>query len=642
MPGSILGNAVRRVEDPAILLGHAEYVDDLPIPGILTLVLVRSQVAHARIRSIDISAALEMPGVSAVYTSENLDLPADPGLMKLHELLERPLLAQGKVRFVGDVVAAVVAESRGAGVDASEAVVIEYDPLPAVVDMEAALAPGAPLLFEALGTNLATSTVAGNSADPLAGAEVVVRGRFENQRVAVAPMEGNAIAVVPGDDGDGHELTVFVATQMPHLFHGRPVALAGLEPERVRVVAPYVGGAFGGKVWCPEHILAICLARELGRPVKWVETRSENMIAMGHGRAQVQYVEMGYTRDGVIVGARCRFIGDAGAYGGFGGALVAGPTRMMAQGVYRIPAISYEAAVSLTNTTPTGAFRGAGRPEAAAYLERIMDMAADELAIDPTELRRKNFIAPDAFPYTTAMGTVYDNGEYDRALTEALRVVGYDELRSEQAERRARGDTKLLGIGMAAYVEITGFPGSEYGDVEVHPDGTATIKVGTSAHGQGHATSFSMIVADQLGIPIEAIRFVQSDTAEVPRGGGTGGSRSLQLGGNAVNGAAAMVLARARELAAQLLEASVDDIVVTDDGLIGVVGVPSRALSWAELSPRQPTRGIRCEASSISRRPRQPSRSARTSPWSKSTPRPASSRSCASSRSTIVVGSSIR
>jgi carbon-monoxide dehydrogenase large subunit len=308
------------------------------------------------------------------------------------------------------------------------------------------------------------------------------------------------------------------------------------------------------------------------------------MVAMPHGRAQVQYVELGARRDGRIVGLRVRVVGDAGAYAGFGGALAIGPTRTMAQGVYRIPALGYDVAVALTNTTPVGAFRGAGRPEAAAFLERIMDMTAVELGLDPAVIRRRNFIAPDQFPFTTQVGTTYDCGDYDAPLTEALRIAGYDELRAEQARRRAAGERWSLGIGISTYVEITaGGGGSEFGAVAVHPDGSATIRVGTSAHGQGHATSFGMLVADTLGIPLESVRFVQSDTATGPTGGGTGGSRSLQLGGSAVHTAAEKVLEQASELAAALLEADVHDIVPADGGL-GVAGVPDRTVGWPALA----------------------------------------------------------
>ncbi|MGH3322722.1 MAG: xanthine dehydrogenase family protein molybdopterin-binding subunit, partial [Streptosporangiaceae bacterium] len=589
MAGSILGNAVRRIEDPDLLLGRGTYVDNLRFEGtqgVLHLAFVRSPIAHGHVHAIDTRGAAAAPGVVAVYTGADLGIPAYHPFVVLNERCPRPPLADGKVRFVGEAVAVVVAETQTAAVDATELVDVDYEPLPEAIDPEAALAPDAPLQFEELGSNLAAGAREADGADPLAGADVIVRARLENQRVAVVPMEGNAIAVVPGDgENDDHDLTVYVSTQMPHLFHRRAAELFGVAAERIRVVSPHVGGAFGSKAGVSaEHGVAIATARKLGRPVKWVETRSENMIAMPHGRGQVQYVELGTQTDGTIVGLRCRVIADAGAYAGFGGALAIGPTYMMAQGVYRIPSIGFDVAVALTNTTPMGAFRGAGRPEAAALLERIIDMAADQLDIDPAEIRRRNFPRPEEFPFTTAVGTTYDTGDYDKALTEALRLADYDKLRDEQAERRTRGDRRALGIGLSTYVEVTaGGGGEEYGSVEVHDDGTATVKAGTSAHGQGHATSFAMLVADRLGIPMGSIRFVQSDTAAVPRGGGTGGSRSLQMGGNAVYQAAGAVLERARELAASLLEANVDDIVVTDDGRLGVAGVPSEALTWGEL-----------------------------------------------------------
>jgi carbon-monoxide dehydrogenase large subunit len=590
VPGSILGTAVRRVEDPDLLLGRATFVDDLQIADCCQLVFVRSPYAHARIVSVDVDDARAMPGVVAVYTAADLDLPLYEGLMSLNDRCKRAPLATDKVRFAGDTVAAVIAESRTAAMDAAEAVVVEYDPLDAVTDPEEALAEGAPPQFEELGSNLAAAITPRDEDDPLADAEVVVRARIENQRIAVMPMEGNAVVALPGDDGSGHDLTVYVSTQMPHGFVNKLAGMFDFDAATARVIAPHVGGAFGGKPGLgAEHCVVVAAARRLGRPVKWVETRSENLVAMPHGRGQVQYVELGCKRDGTITGMRCRIVGDAGAYAGFGGALAMGPTRMMAQGVYRIPKISFECAIALTNTTPMGAFRGAGRPEAAALLERIIDIAAAELGLDPVEMRRRNFLQPDEFPYTTRMRTVYDSGAYDTALTAALEASGYDELRAEQAERRARGSRCMLGIGVSAYVEVTaGGGGGEYASVTVNADGTATIHVGTSAHGQGHATSFAMIVADRLHIPLEDVHFVQSDTAVVPTGGGTGGSRSLQLGGSAVLDASEGVVSQAREIAATMLEANPDDIVITDDGRVGVAGVPARALTWAELASRAP------------------------------------------------------
>ncbi|MHB1929565.1 MAG: xanthine dehydrogenase family protein molybdopterin-binding subunit [Acidimicrobiales bacterium] len=583
MTGSLLGNRVPRVEDPQLLTQGGTYVADVAVPGLLHLAFVRSPFAHARVVSVEVSEAAARPGVAAVWTADDLDLPDVHGFMVLNPAAGRPPLARGRVRFVGDGVAAVIADTAAHAEDATEAVVVDYDPLPAVVDPEAALAGGAPLQFAGIEGNLAAGARDPEGPDPLDGADRVVRLRLHNQRVAVVPMETNAITAVP--DGDG--LTVWVSTQMPHGFHRQLCEVLGLDPERVRVIAPHVGGAFGAKAGLgAEHAVVVAAARRLGKPVAWAETRSESMVATPHGRGQIDYVEMGFDAGGCITGLSCRVVSDAGAYAGFGGALGMGPTRMMASGVYRIPRVRFDVAVALTNTTPMGAFRGAGRPEAAEYLERVMDVAATEMGIDPVELRRRNLVGADEFPFTTPTGTTYDCGDYARALDEAVRVAGYEQLRAEQARRREAGERWLLGVGVAVYVEVTGGGGTEYGAVEVDADGGATIRVGTSGHGQGHATSFGMIVADRLGVALEKVRFVQSDTALVPRGGGTGGSRSLQLGGTAVAAAADGVLRRARDLAADALEADVADIVVTDDGRLGVAGVPARALGWAELAAR--------------------------------------------------------
>jgi aerobic carbon-monoxide dehydrogenase large subunit len=583
--GSILGNAVRRTEDPRILIGEATYFDDEPVQGLLHLAFVRSTIAHARVESVDVSDAAAVPGVAAVYTAADLGLTPLQGFAMVPPVFARPPLASETVRFVGDIVAAVVAEARSQAVDAAELVVVDYDPLPAVVDPEAALEDAAPVLFPDHGSNLAVEFNFGEDPSVLDGADVVVEGRFLNQRLAAVPMEPNGILVEPGTDDGRDALTVRVPTQSPHGVRDPLAAAVGLEPEQVRVIATAVGGGFGAKAGMyPEFAIAAAIARKLGRPVKWSESRSENMIAMSHGRGQVQHIEMGLKRDGTIVGVRGRVVAEAGAYPNIGSFL---PflTRSMAQGVYRIPKIELNAVSAATNTTPTGAYRGAGRPEATAFLERILDMAADELDIDPVEIRRKNFLPPDDFPLTTVTGANYDVGEYAKALDEAVRVAGYDELRREQTARRDRGDVRQLGVGVSAYVEVTaGGLFEEYGAVEVHEDGTVTATVGTSAHGQGHETAFAMIVAELLGVPMESVRIVQSDTALVPRGTGTMGSRSLQIGGSAVHKAGEQVLEKARQLAAHLLEAGVDDIVLHDGAKVGVAGVPATALSWAELA----------------------------------------------------------
>ncbi|MBK5289632.1 MAG: molybdopterin-dependent oxidoreductase, partial [Acidimicrobiia bacterium] len=402
-----------------------------------------------------------------------------------------------------------------------------------------------------------------------------------NQRVAAVPMEPNGIVVT--HDGDG--LLVRLPTQAPHSVAGGIATAAGLPVEKIRVIAPAVGGGFGAKMdMYVEYAIAVKAAQVLGRPVKWTETRSENMVSMTHGRAQIQYVDLGLKRDGTITALRAKVFQDSGAYPAMGAFLVYF-TRSLAQGVYAIPKIELNSQSSATNTTTTAAYRGAGRPEATEMLERIIDMAAHELGIDPVEIRRKNLLPPEAFPLTTVTGANYDVGEYAKALDEACRVAGYDTLRAEQAERRARGDIKQLGIGVSTYVEVTaGGVFQEYAAIEVNDDGTATATVGTSAHGQGHETSFSMIVQELLGIPMDQVTIVQSDTALVPRGSGTMGSRSLQIGGSALYKASEEVLAKAKTLAAHLLEANVDDIVLAEGGGLGVAGVPASAVSWAQLA----------------------------------------------------------
>jgi carbon-monoxide dehydrogenase large subunit len=580
MPGSILGTEVRRVEDLELLLGRGTFVDNLPSDGVAHAIFVRSPFAHARITGIDTSQAQAAEGVLAVYTADDLGRESLPSFATVNKQAPRAALAVDKVRYVGDPVALVIAETRALAVDAAELVDVDYDDLPAVTDMEAALVDGAPLQFEAIGSNIATLRAAKNAGeDVLDDADHVTRVRMVNQRIATAPIEGNAILVRPTADG----MEAWVSTQHPHMAKDILAKTIGVEPEHVRIVAPHVGGAFGGKAGTNSDHGAIALAaRKLGRPVKWSETRSEAMLSM-HGRGQVQYAELGLRNDGTITGLRMRVLGECGAYAGFGGALAVGPSYIMAPGPYVVPRLRFDALAVMTNTAPVGAFRGAGRPEAAAAIDRVLDLAAQELGIAPEEIRRKNLIPKDAFPFRTLTGQTYAVGDYELALQEALRVADIDAARAEQRRRIEAGETKLLGIGMATYVEITGFGGSEFGSVQIHADGSATVMSGTSAHGQGHATSFSMIVADTLGIPLDKITYRQSDTALVPTGGGTGGSRSLQLGGNAVSKAADEARTAALAVAARMLEASPEDVVLDDDGF-GVAGVPGSTISWPDLA----------------------------------------------------------
>ncbi len=579
--GSILGNSVLRREDPTLLTGSDKYYDDMAVTGVGYLHFVRSPYAHATLGSIDTTEAAGMPGVVGVWTADNLAMADFQGFPMFPAEFNRPPLAKGKVRFVGDIVAAVVAESREQAADAAEAVVVDYDPLPAVTDMEAALADDAPVLFEAHGSNLVFETAIGADEDPLEGAERVVEGRIVSQRLAGVPMEPNGCLSVP----DGDDMTVWIPSQNPIAVKDAIVGQLGLDPEKVRVAAPTVGGGFGPKAGpYIEHLVTTQLAKELGRPVKWTEERSENMVSLVHGRAMVLYAKLGLTADGTITGLDADVVADGGSYPGIG-AFLTMFTQTMIQGVYQIPKIRYHARSSVTNTTTTGAYRGAGRPEATQMLERIVDMAADELGIDPAEIRRKNFLQPDAFPLTTHGGANYDSGEYEKVLDAVLEAADYQGLLAQQAERRSSGDAKQLGIGLSTYVEVTAPAGLhvEYGAVEVNEDGTVTARVGTSAHGQGHETAFSMIVSDMLGVPMEDVTLVQSDTAEIPRGAGTMGSRSLQTAGSAVHVASETVLAKAKALAAHLLEASESDIITAEGGL-QVAGVPTSNVTWADLA----------------------------------------------------------
>jgi aerobic carbon-monoxide dehydrogenase large subunit len=585
---SILGHPVRRVEDPRILLGGARYVADLDLPGVLTAVFVRSTMAHARLESVDTAEAAKMPGVVAVYTAGDLGLPDIPAFPMAPSLMSRPPLANGTVRFVGQTIAVVVAETAEQAVDAAGEVIVDYDPLPVVADAEEALADGAPLLFPEAGSNLAAEFDFGRIPDVFDDADTVVSGRIRNQRLAPVPLEVHAAAAVPepGPDGTGDHLTLWVSNQHPFAVKGPLVGMLGLPEENIRVACPAVGGGFGAKigVYAEYPVIAVA-ARRLGRPVRWVETRSESMISMVHGRAQIQDFEIGVKSDGTIVGLRGHIIGDVGAYPAIGVALPSF-TRNMSSGVYAIPKIDVRVSTAVTNTTTVGAYRGAGRPEAASLLERAVDMVAAELGLDPVEVRRRNLIRPFDVPHTTATGSTYDVGNYGRALDEVVRLAGYDELRAEQKARRERGDRLALGIGVSVYVEITGGPGAvpEFGSVEVHADGTVTAQVGTSPQGQGHETAFAQIVSAILGVPMEAVRLVHSDTAAVPEGQGTYGSRSLQLGGSSIYLAAEAVLEMAKQRAADLLEANPDDVVIFDDGRFGVAGTPARSLGWDAIA----------------------------------------------------------
>jgi len=579
MTGPTSDGAVLRREDPPLLTGAALYCDDLVPPGALHAVFVRAPLAHGRILVIDPAPAAAMPGVAGVFTAADLDLPPLPA-GGAPAAMARPVLATGTVRFLGEAVAVVVAATRAQAIDAAEAVEVDYEPLEVVTDPLAALAADAPRLF-AEGGNLAKARRWPEPSRALEGAEVVVRGRFVNQRVAAAPIEPNAAVAVPEPERDG--LTLYAPSQAPHWTRDTVAEALGMDPGRVRVVVPAVGGAFGARIHTyPEQVAVAALAWRLGRPVRYVESRSETMLAMTHGRAQVQEVELAATRDGRITGLRARLLADGGAYPADATPMPSS-TRYMASGVYRIAKVEVAWECAATNPTPVAAYRGAGRPEATAMVERAVDLLAARLGIDPAELRRRNLIPARAFPYTTATKARYDSGDYQGALDRVLEAAGYEQLRGEQAARRQRGDVRQLGIGLSVYVEVTGF-GSEFGEVVVEADGRVTARTGVAPHGQGHETAFAQLVAATLGIGADQVGVVHSDTFAVPRGEGTMGSRSLQVGGSAVAGAATQVLEKARALAAHLLEAPAEDVAVFPGEGLGVAGAPETALAWAELA----------------------------------------------------------
>ncbi len=584
---SILGTRVVRKEDPKFLTTGGTYVDDIDDPrlaGAARVTFVRSTMAHARITSIDVDEAKAAPGVIAVLTAADLGLaPLPPSIPMFNQDMGRPVLADGIVRFVGEPIAVVISEDASQGEDAAELVFVDYDPLTAVVDPEDAVKDEV-ILHEAAGTNVVMVMDFGSDDALFDGCEVVVSERVVNQRVAGAPLEVRAGAASWGDDG---RCTYWCSTQAPQASRDALQTALGLDAGTVHLIAPDVGGGFGAKIGAsPEDIVVAWAARELGRPMRWVETRSENMTNMGHGRAQIQRLTIGGQRDGTVEAYRLELLQDTGAYPAVGGIL---PylTRTMSAGVYAIPKIECNLRSVATNTAPVVAYRGAGRPEATAAGERAMDLFAAEIGMDPAEVRRKNLIPADAFPYTTAVGTTYDVGDYEGALDRVLEAAGYDQLRADQAKRREAGDTVALGIGVSIYVEVTAGPtaGGEHGRVVVNADGSATVFTGTSPHGQGHVTSWSMIVNDRLGIPMDQIDVVHGDTDLVPDGVGTFGSRSLQLGGTAVHQAAGEVLELARKHAADLLEANADDVVLdTESGRFHVTGTPAVAKSWTEVA----------------------------------------------------------
>jgi carbon-monoxide dehydrogenase large subunit len=590
---SVLGNRVVRREDPRFLRGEGTYVENRVVPDALHLTFVRSVFAHANV-TVDASAARELPGVQ-VFTGADVDLPpfGPPPFPGLNKEMSRPAVALDVVRFVGDIVAIVLADSRAASVDAAEQVFVDYDPLQAVVAPAVAVKDEV-LLFPAAGTNVAArSGSAEHDKDLFDGCDVVVSGRVVSQRMAPSPLEPRSAIVERGDDGG---FTAWLTTQTPHGDGALISGLLGLEPAQIRVISPDVGGGFGAKMASIEELLVAWVATKVDRPVRWTESRSENMVALHHGRGLEIDFTIGGTSEGQILAYRVEFLQDTGAYPGLS-AFLPNLTALMASGVYAIPRIEAEGVSVVTNTTPLTAFRGAGRPEASQAIERAVDTFAAEAGLDPVEVRRRNLIAGDVFPYTTASHATYDSGDYEAALDLVLGAVDVAELRAEQARRRAERSSKQLGIGVSTYVEITnGVDEAEFGEVEITEEGGAILRSGSMSTGQGHETTFPQIVSASLGIPIDSIEFVKGDTALVPRGTGTYGSKSTQIGGTAARLAADGVAERAKELAADFLEVSTDDIVFdAPGGRFQVVGAPQRSLAWSELAAQAKEAGTLAE-----------------------------------------------
>lgn len=595
--GSILGNRVLRKEDPKFLTSGGKYVDDLydepMLQGALHVTYVRSSVAHGRIQSIDTSDAASMPGVVAIFTAESLGLQPVPAAF--NPMVAHTLLASDKVRYVGEPVAAVVTETREQGVDAVEAVIVDIDPLEALIDVEAAMMSST-LIYEGAGSNVVfDTTVLGipeNTGEAFfAGCEVVVTRRFMNQRVAPCPLEVRGAAAAWGPDG---RLNQWLSTQHAQGAVDPLAAANGVDKSLIRVRTPDVGGGFGAKIGAyGEELLLGVIAKKVGRPVKWRETRSESMVALGHGRAQLQYVTIGGTKAGKVTHYQLHAIQDAGGFADMGTILAPFMTRPMSSGVYAIPNIECRTTSVITNTTPIVAYRGAGRPEATAAIERAMDLFALELGMDAAEVRRINLIPKFMEPHTTVVGQTYDVGDYETALDKALAASDYAALRAEQAKRRASGDVKQIGIGVSVYVEITGGVGNgESAKVEVTEDGRAIVYTGTSPHGQGHDTAWSMLVQEQTGIPMDRVELVWGDTDLVPIGTGTMGSRSLQQGGNAVFQVAGTLTEKAKAVAARLLEANEADVVLDKGrGVFHVAGTPAMSRSWADLAAAEKGNG---------------------------------------------------
>jgi carbon-monoxide dehydrogenase large subunit len=594
----LVGQRVKRREDPRLIQGRGTYVDDLKIAGMLHMALKRSDVAHGRIRSIDTSAAEGMEGVEAVFTGAQIAELLGPIPVGAQELRA---VAVNKVRFAGEAVAVVVAADRYIARDAADAIVVDYESLPAVIDPEKAMEDGAPLLHDDFPNNKGVKLMpSGTGVDPSGGvddsainkafaeAEVVVKQRMHNQRLVPNAMEPRGV-VAHFEPGKG-TLTIWSSTQNPHILKSFIALMTGLGEDQVRAVAPEVGGGFGAKINIyPEEYLAATISKKLGLPIKWIEERSEAFVATTHGRDIIGYIEMAAKRDGTVLGVRLHLVADIGAYNMLLTAGVPTLTMLMANATYAFPAIRTTLTEVFTNKTPTDAYRGAGRPEATYFIERGMDILARELKMDPAEVRRKNFIPKDRFPYQTQMGAIYDSGDYERALDAGLKTAGWEALKAQRDKAQAEG--RLVGLGLAMYVEVCGVGpsatmptgGWEHSQVTIERDGRISATTGASPHGQGNETTFAQMLADQFGVPIEHVTILHGDTAVVKQGIGTFGSRSQAVGGAALHLAGNKVKTKMAKFAAAMLEASEDDLVF-ENGTISVKGAPAKGKRFGEVA----------------------------------------------------------
>jgi carbon-monoxide dehydrogenase large subunit len=603
----VLGQRLLRREDPALLTGEAKYTSDMHVPGALHLAVLRSPYAHARITSIDVSAAAAMEGVVAVYTGADLSdawAAPMPCAWPVTEDMKNPAhypLATDKVCYAGDGVACVLATSDAVARDALEAIAIDYEPLPAVVDIEDAVSDRV-VIHEELGTNssytwnLLVEENPGDVDAAFAAATYTVSERYVQQRLIPMAMEPRAVLAMPQPFGG--DITLYSATQVPHILKVMTAITLGIPEHQVRVVAPAVGGGFGSKLNVyAEELLCVALSRKHGVPVRWNEERSENTMATIHGRGQVQHIELAADENGRLMAIRVRLLADMGAYLQLVTPGVPLLGAFLYAGVYELPkAYDFSCTGVFTTMTPTDAYRGAGRPEATYAIERAMDALSDAIGVDPLELRRRNFIPTEAYPYEAFTGLVYDSGDHDLAATKAAEMLGYDELRAQQATQNTEGSTKLLGIGISSYFEMCGLApsrvlaslnygagGWEAATVRVLPTAKVQVVTGTSPHGQGHETSWAMIVADKLGISPDDVDVLHSDTAIAPLGLDTYGSRSLPVGGVAVAMACDKVLDKAKQIAAHQLEASPDDLEYVG-GAFSVRGSADRSLPLAALA----------------------------------------------------------